>query len=131
MTKSIPLELIAPCGMNCNLCSAFLREEKYIVKCPGCRADDHYKPRSCAKCIINHCEILKQNQWQYCSSQCPQFACNRLKNIDRRYRTKYGMSMIDNLNDIEKRGIRAFIAQEEKKWIKGDQIFCVHKKVYF
>jgi len=39
LKKNIPLELIAPCGMNCNLCSAYLREEKYIVKCPECKAE--------------------------------------------------------------------------------------------
>jgi len=131
MMKSISPKLIAPCGMNCNLCSAYLREEKYIVKCPGCRADNKYKPNSCAKCIVKNCQILKQNKWKYCSSRCQKFPCARLKSLDKRYRTKYGMSMIDNLNNIEKNGIRKFIKQEEKKWIKGNKIFCVHRKKYY
>lgn len=41
------------------------------------------------------------------------------------------MSMIENLGDIEKKGIRKFIKQEEKRWIKGNKIFCIHNKKYY
>jgi hypothetical protein len=30
-------ELVAPCGMNCGICIAYLREKN---KCPSCRGDD-------------------------------------------------------------------------------------------
>jgi len=130
MTKSVPLELIAPCGMNCNLCLGYLREKN---RCPGCNNIHNIdNKRECrVKCIIRNCQILQQNTLKYCSSKCQKFPCTRLKNLDKRYRTKYGMSMIENLKTIEKNGIKDFIRQEEKKWIKGDKIFCVHRKVYF
>ena len=51
--------------------------------------------------------------------------------LDRRYRTKYGMSMIENLNYIQKKGIRRFLKKEKSKWIIGDKIFCVHKRKYY
>ena len=41
------------------------------------------------------------------------------------------MSMIDNLNEIEQKGIRRFIESEEKRWIKNGKIFCVHDKKYY
>ncbi len=128
MIKGIPLKLIAPCGMNCNLCLGFLRDKN---KCPGCR--DYYsgKPDYRKSCIIKNCKILKQNNWKYCSVKCNNFPCTRLKNLDKRYRTKYSMSMIENLNYIEKNGIRAFIRQQLKKWFKGDSVFCVHRKEYY
>lgn len=129
--KYISAKLIAPCGMNCNLCSARLREEKHIVKCPGCRAADKEKPRSCVSCVIKNCAIIKKNDWKYCSPQCPQFPCRRLRNLDKRYRTKYGLSMIANLNTIADQGIRKFVAGEEKKWVKNGQVFCVHNKKYY
>jgi len=130
MTKSVPLELIAPCGMNCNLCLGYLREKN---RCPGCNnlrnLDNKQEYR--VRCIIRNCQILQQNKLKYCSSACQKFPCTRLKNLDKRYRTKYGMSMIENLKTIEKNGIGDFIRQEKKKWMIGDKIFCVHRKVYF
>jgi hypothetical protein len=124
-------KLIAPCGMNCNLCLAHLREKsKYLCSCSGCRSNKD-KPKSCDQCIIRNCEILKKNNWKYCSNKCKKYPCLRLKNIDKRYRTKYGMSMIENLENIKEKGIRKFIKNEEKRWIKGNRIFCVHNKKYF
>ena len=41
------------------------------------------------------------------------------------------MSMIENLEDIEQKGIKKFIKQEEKRWIKDNKIFCVHRKKYY
>jgi hypothetical protein len=120
--------LIAPCGMNCSLCIAHLRDRR---RCPGCRGDDGNKSNSCLGCAIKNCEILNGKKWRYCSDKCPEFPCMRLKNLDKRYKTKYGMSMIENLANIKIKGVREFILQEEKRWIKGDKIFCVHKKTYY
>ena len=121
-------KLIAPCGMNCNLCMAYLRDER---KCPGCRGDDKKKPKSCVRCIIKNCVQLEKNNWKYCTSECEKYPCNRLKGLDKRYRTKYSMSMIDNLENIEKNGIRKFINDEKEKWIRENEIFCVHNKNYY
>lgn len=41
------------------------------------------------------------------------------------------MSMIDNLENINKHGVRKFINSQKQKWIKNNKIFCVHKKEYF
>ena len=127
MKKTISLGLIAPCGMNCNLCIGYLREKN---RCPGCNNIDN-KSNYHIRCIIRNCKILQQNKWKYCSSKCDKFPCTRLKNLDKRYRTKYGMSMIENLHHIEENGIKEFVRQEEKKWVKEDKIFCVHLKMYF
>jgi hypothetical protein len=120
-------KLIAPCGMNCNLCLGYLREKN---RCDGCNSDDAKKPQSCARCIIKNCEELKISGAKYCY-KCEMFPCKRLKALDKRYRTKYGMSILDNLENIKTNGIRHFIADEKKRWIKGDEIFCVHRKTYF
>jgi hypothetical protein len=49
--------------------------------------------------------------------------------LDERYRTKYGMSMIDNLVHIKKFGIRHFIRNEKERWTCPgcSQLICVHK----
>ena len=54
--------LIAPCGMNCGICMAYLREQK---KCPGCHGSNKDKPVYCVKCRIKNCEIIKNNQTIY------------------------------------------------------------------
>ena len=120
-------KLIAPCGMNCSLCIAYLRDKN---TCPGCRKigeDSDY----CKKCAIKNCKVILRNNWKFCSPKCDNFPCKRLKNLDKRYTEKYEMSMIDNLNFIDKKGIRKFVQNEKKKWIKAGKIYCVHRKEYF
>jgi len=106
-------ELIAPCGMNCGICIGYLRDKN---KCPGCRKMDKNKPEYCRKCIIMHCEILKKNKMKFCSDKCEKFPCKRLKNLDKRYKGKYHMSMLENLENIEKFGIREFVNNEQERW---------------
>jgi predicted RNA-binding Zn-ribbon protein involved in translation (DUF1610 family) len=52
-----------------------------------------------------------------------------LKHIDSRYRAKYGMSMIENLQRIETGGLRRFVASEKTKWLCPGcgATLCVHK----
>ena len=114
--------------MNCCICVAYLRDKR---KCPGCRDFKGDKREYRRKCIIKNCDKLKKNIWKFCSDKCEKYPCQRLKNLDKRYRTKYGMSMIENLEFIKKKGIRKFIKKEEKRWVSKDGITCVHnKKVY-
>lgn len=106
-------DLIAPCGMNCGVCIGYLREKN---KCPGCRKRDAYELSYGRKCIIRSCQFLMENKMDFCSIKCDKYPCLRLKNLDKRYRNKYGMSMIKNLEDIQGLGIKKFIKNEEKKW---------------
>lgn len=119
--------LIAPCGMNCAICMGHLLREKN--KCPGCQGDNTNKPINCVKCVILNCDSLKRNKLKYCSEKCEKFPCTRLKNLDKRYQTKYSMSMIENLKDIEQLGIRAFIANEKIRWTCSEcgGVICVHR----
>lgn len=115
---------IAPCGMNCRLCMAYQREKK---PCKGCRGDDKYKPNHCVKCYMKTCSNTKNNKYSYCY-ECDEFPCKKLKYLDSRYKLKYHMSMIENLNKIKEKGEKTFLAQEEKRWICKNckSIICVH-----
>ena len=121
-------KLIAPCGMNCNLCIAYLREKN---NCPGCNFQGKPDSDYVRKCTIKNCNIIKEKSWKYCCSKCEKFPCQRLKSLDKRYRTKYGMSMVENLEFIKEKGIIKFINNEKQRWIKNGKIFCVHHKKYF
>ena len=122
--------LIAPCGMNCAICSAFLAQ-KYDLKkhgimrsyCAGCRP----RGKNCAF-MKKSCERLGNGLVQYCF-ECTEYPCRTLKRLDKRYRTNYHMSMIENLDNIKKLGIRKFIKSENKRWAcsKCGGMICVHR----
>jgi len=117
--------LIAPCGMNCSVCMAYLRSGN---KCLGCRLVDASKPKTRTQCKIKTCPSLHEGDTGFCY-QCEKFPCDRLKHLDKRYRTKYNMSMIDNLEFLKKSGIEKFIKSENKRWTcsKCNGTICVHK----
>lgn len=130
-TKTIPTQLIAPCGMNCRLCWGYIRAKN---RCPGCRiinSPESQKSISRSKCKIRNCELIAKNKLKYCSESCLRYPCTRLKHLDKRYRTKYEMSMIANLRVINELGIRSFIRKEKEKWTCNEcgEILCVHKSV--
>ena len=124
---SQPLDpnLIAPCGMNCATCLAYLREKN---SCSGCLTAGTNKAKHCSSCIIKNCEKLSETESGYCYD-CHEYPCKRLKNLDKRYRTNYQMSMLDNLDDMKRLGPAKFVIQEQARWLCkqcGEQL-CVHR----
>jgi hypothetical protein len=124
-SNSIPTTLIASCGMNCGLCMAYGRVKN---ACPGCRGDDSIKSKSCIACHIKNCKKIVSGKIKYCFG-CEDFPCARLVHLDKRYRNKYSMSMIENLNTIRSQGIRQFVENEKKRWEcpKCGRLLCVHR----
>ena len=122
---SLTAILIAPCGMNCGLCSGYLRGKK---QCPGCHGEDENKPKYCIVCRIKTCEELAASEEGFCYS-CVKFPCARLRQLDKRYRTKYDMSMIENLEIIREIGVDEFVTRERKRWTCTEcgNLICVHK----
>lgn len=121
-------KLIAPCGMNCNICMAYLRDKNH---CNGCREIHKNKTKTRYHCIIRDCKTIKKNNWKFCSDKCEQFPCQRMKSLDKRYRTKYEMSMLENLEYIKKKGIRKFVRKEENRWCCPEcgGVINVHRKI--
>jgi hypothetical protein len=120
--------MIAPCGMNCGLCIGHLRKRN---PCSGCLAiSDTNKPEGCRSCKVVNCEHLARTQSGFCYD-CQKYPCQRLKTLDKRYTTKYGMSMFDNLDFIKTQGLEEFLKSEEKKWMcpKCSSGLSVHRDV--
>jgi hypothetical protein len=103
---------IATCGMNCAICIGHLRAKN---KCAGCNGDDKNKPKHCVLCRIKNCDQLNQAASHFCYV-CDKFPCTRLKQLDKRYRSNYGMSMIENLLAIQEIGLDVFVRQEQDRW---------------
>ena len=128
-------ELIAPCGMNCGICSNYLNYKNNIhgrgfPNCIGCRPRD----KQCAFLKKKCRDSLKllNGEIDFCF-ECSCYPCENLSGLDKSYRNKYEMSMIDNLNEIKKRGINYFIKNQEKKYKckKCNNLISVHNKKCF
>ncbi|WP_135606565.1 DUF3795 domain-containing protein [Methanococcoides sp. NM1] len=126
MESSNDLSLIAPCGMNCGICIAYLRDKN---KCPGCRGSDINKPVTRTKCKIKNCPPFKRDKLQFCF-ECEKFPCDKLKHLDERYRTKYNMSMVENLENIKELSLKEFVKNEKKRWTCSEcgGTICVHRR---
>lgn len=120
------LNLIAPCGLNCGVCRAYLRPRN---ACPGCRGDDTVKAKTCVTCRIKMCKTLARGRLEYCSPVCSDFPCERLMHLDKRYRLKYGASPVENLRQIEKAGLAKFLRGEAAKWAcpQCGETLCMHQ----
>lgn len=125
--------LIAPCGMNCAICARYLAL-KYatningikIPPCVGCR-------QKINKCNFQKkCSLLLKNKIKYCF-ECPDFPCETLKRLDKRYRTHYKMSEIDNLKYIQANSMNKFLKKEAEKWQckKCGGLICCHNGLCF
>ncbi len=121
--------LIAPCGMNCNLCVSYMAMKNDLKKkgfsrkyCPGCLPRD----KNCAF-MKKHCDLLGNGHIRFCY-ECPDYPCGRLKSLDERYRTKYHMSMLENLDFIKAHGIEQFLEKETVKWSCPEcgGVICCH-----
>ncbi|MEI7883818.1 MAG: DUF3795 domain-containing protein [Clostridia bacterium] len=121
-------KLIAPCGMNCGLCISYLAKQNEINQkgfkrkyCEGCLP----RAKNCTY-MQEQCDLLGKGLVRFCY-ECQDFPCNRLKSLDKRYRTKYHMGMIENLEFIREHGMEKFLEKEEQKWccpICGEAICC-------
>ncbi len=127
-------KLIAPCGMNCSLCIAYQFMKKDLNKqgfrkkyCPGCIP----RAENCTH-MADQCELLGKGKVRFCY-ECESFPCKRLKSLDKRYRTKYHMSMIDNLEFIKNHGMEGFLKKEEENWRCPEcgGVICCHNGLCF
>jgi hypothetical protein len=127
-------ELIAPCGMNCGICSGYLAA-RYDVKskgikmpyCTGCRP----RNKQCAF-LKKRCSLLLEGKVQYCY-ECKDYPCERLVHLDKRYRSLFRMSMVENLEYIRDNGITQFLEREEEKWRCPEcgAVICCHNGICF
>lgn len=121
-------KLIAPCGMNCGICVSYLAGKTELNKkgfnktyCEGCL------PCSKSCNLKRECSLLRKGAVRFCF-QCENYPCKRLKALDKRYRTKYHMSMLENLEFIKEHGVEKFLEKEKSKWRcpKCGGVICCH-----
>jgi len=82
--------------------------------------------------MSRQCSLLGNGLVRFCH-ECGDFPCSRLKALDKRYRTKYHMSMVENLRFIKEHGMRSFLEKEEAKWRCPEcgGVICCHNGLCF
>ena len=126
-------ELIAPCGMNCGICKSYLafsrgipQEKGKVSHCSGCLPRD----KNCS--IKRPCKMLSKKKIRFCF-ECEQMPCKNLERVDKRYRNRYAMSMVENLKEIQTKGIETFLKNQETKYKCpncGDVVSVHDRKCY-
>jgi len=130
--KPIPDELIAPCGMNCAVCSKYLAYVNNLDRshCPGCRV----RNTNCTY-LLEKCSGINQGPTRdalFCF-ECDQYPCQGIKRMDKRYRENYGMSIMENLERIREVGIEQFASEQYLKHKCGrcSSLISVHNRKCF
>jgi hypothetical protein len=127
-------QLIAPCGMDCGLCRAYLAfthdvKSKGIrtAYCKGCRP----RNKQCAF-LKKKCSLLLNGSINFCY-ECGEFPCERLSRLDTRYRAEYKMSMVQNLKDIKNQGLPAFLIKQSETWRCPEcgGVICCHNGICY
>lgn len=133
-TKPNSKELIAPCGMNCAICSRYLAYVNKLDRsqCPGCQPGNKQCSYLFEKCSgING--ALKGNATARFCFECDQYPCKQINRMDDRYRSNYEMSVKDNLECIKKIGVEKFTKEQSKKYrcSKCGSFISIHNRKCF
>jgi hypothetical protein len=129
MVNTFTPDLIAPCGMNCGICKAYLaysRRVPYrkgeISHCTGCLV----RNKKCAF-IKRNCGKLRKKQIRFCY-ECADMPCKQLAKLDEYYRAHYGMSMVENQKAMKEKGIDEFLKGQAEKYrcISCGDVISVH-----
>lgn len=108
-------EMIAPCGLDCTICSQAQVEGNPRL---GCNGPDENKLEFCVKrCGIILCQKRRENGYKYCD-ECPDYPCEDVMEKETRYTSQYPLkeSPLENLRMIRERGMEAFLERERQQW---------------
>jgi ribosomal protein L40E len=131
---TITEELIAPCGMNCAICSRYLSYFNNLNKnqCAGCRPSNKKCSYLFDKCTgIN--SALEGNATAKFCIECDQYPCKEINRMDKRYRNNYKMSVKENLEHIKENGTAEIVKNQYKKYHcpKCGGLISIHNRKCF
>lgn len=119
--QQVDISQFAPCGMNCLLCYKHLGKHP----CPGCLSQDPAKPKHCGSCAIKAC--VAEKGISYCFL-CAGYPCKRMKALDKSYRTRYGVSLMESGRSAKALGVAQHLKQQLEQYTctACGGIICLH-----
>lgn len=112
--KGIDPSMFAPCGMNCMVCYKHCCHPR---PCAGCQGGEDGKPIHCRSCKIKEC--ARERGVSYCFA-CGGYPCERVKNLEKSYRTRYGTSLMENGRLVKEEGLSVFLRRQEEQYTCPD-----------
>ena len=110
MATIIPEKMLAPCGVNCIACHSHLKKKN---PCLGCWAQEEDKSKHCRECKIRTCMMKKGIA--YCF-ECSTFPCEIIARLDKSYRQRYQMSIVEDAKRLKEAGSKRYLLEEKKRW---------------
>ena len=124
-----PEQLIAPCGMNCAVCSRYLAYVNNLKRsqCAGCRPGNKKCSYLFATCSGLNSSLEGTASARFCI-ECEQYPCPQITRMDDRYRRNYQMSVKDNLQSIRRGGEAEFVKEQYEKYCcpKCGDLLSIH-----
>lgn len=117
MVQGLTPDLVAPCGMNCGICKAYLAYSRGVPYKKG-------EVSHCTSCLVRNkncafikrdCGKIRKNHIRFCY-ECVNMPCDNLTKIDGYYRARYGMSMVENQKMIQGKGMMEFLESQSEKY---------------
>lgn len=105
--------MFAPCGVNCLICYMHANPRKYGKSCRGCFSQEQEKAIHCRRCRIKKC--TEDKGLSHCFN-CTDMPCKLIKNLDKSYRQRYGVSIVENCLSALKNGIIHHMLLEKEIW---------------
>ncbi len=132
--NSINEELIAPCGMNCAICSKYLAYVNNLNKsqCSGCRPSNKKCTYLFEKCSGINNSVVGNAIAKFCF-ECDQYPCKEINRMDTRYRKNYKMSVKKNLEAINNNCLADFAKDQYEEYYcpKCGGLISIHNKKCF
>jgi len=77
--------------------------------------------------MMKRCRYLPKEEVES-RFECEDFPCENLKKLDKRYRTRFRMNIIENLEFMKEHGMDGFLRQQAEKYrcLKCGGVICVH-----
>ncbi len=115
MAKPFTAELIAPCGMNCGICKAYLAYSRGV---PTRKAKYHIAQAAwrVTKTVRSLKEREKLKKCKSASAMNAQTCPARSSKLDELYSARYGMSMVENQKMIKEKGMGEFLKSQAEKY---------------
>lgn len=101
--------MLAPCGMNCAVCYKHLGKKP----CEGCNNGNNFKSEHCRMCKIKSCVQFKEIKFCW---ECSAFPCKRMKALDKSYRLRYGVSLIEYSRMQQTQGTHAVLQKQQEQY---------------
>ena len=105
--NTIEREYLAPCGVNCMLCSRHMDQKR--PPCLGCLNGGSPTSTHCKTCRIKLCAF---NQGFHGCFECGKFPCKRIKTLEKRYREHYGYLLMEVAQTARQEGVDTLLAQQ-------------------